>query len=68
MVDLNLLNETIKDSGMTMVSISEKSGIKRETLYNRFKGVGDFTAGEIVGISNALKLSPDQRENIFFAS
>lgn len=66
MVDLNLLTETIKESGMTMVSISEKTGISRVTLYNRFKGVGDFTAGEIMGLSDALRLSSDQRESIFF--
>ncbi|MDE7322401.1 MAG: hypothetical protein K2N73_06650 [Lachnospiraceae bacterium] len=35
-MDYQLLNERIKDSGMTMVAIAAKSGMLRETLYNRF--------------------------------
>lgn len=67
MVNLDLLKSIIDESGMTMVSISKKSGIKRETLYQRLKGVGEFTASEIVGLCFALKLSNDQRELIFFS-
>ena len=48
MVNIELLKTVIDDSGMTMVAISEKSGIKRETLYQRLKGSGEFTASEIV--------------------
>jgi DNA-binding phage protein len=50
-----------------MVAISEKSGIKRETLYQRLKGSGEFTASEIVGLVNALRLNKTQREAIFFS-
>ncbi len=66
MVDLQLLKETIDESGMTMVAISEKSEIRRETLYQRLKGGGEFTASEIIGLVNALKLNKSQREAIFF--
>ena len=67
MVNIELLKNVIDDSGMTMVAISEKSGIKRETLYQRLKGSGEFTASEIVGLVNALKLNKSQREAIFFS-
>ncbi len=67
MVNIELLKSVIDDSGMTMVAISEKSGIKRETLYQRLKGSGEFTASEIVGLVNALKLNKAQRESIFFS-
>lgn len=67
MVNIELLKTVIDDSGMTMVAISEKSGIKRETLYQRLKGSGEFTASEIVGLVNALRLSKTQREAIFFS-
>ena len=67
MVNIELLKNVIDDSGMTMVAISEKSGIKRETLYQRLKGSGEFTASEIVGLVNALKLNKSQRETIFFS-
>ena len=67
MVDLRKLDETIKNSGIKMIALSEKSGISRQTLYNRLDGIGEFTASEIVGITNALRLSQEEREAIFFA-
>lgn len=68
MPNIDLLKDKIDDSGMTMVSISEKSGIKRETLYNRLNGIGEFTASEIVGLSSALHLSKPDRDKIFLLS
>lgn len=67
MTDFGLLREKIDDSGMTMVAIAEKTGILRETLYNRFKGVGDFTASEMLAIADTLRLSNEERDRIFFA-
>lgn len=67
MVDIDLLRNTIDDSGMTMVAISQKSGMLRETLYNRLNGVGEFTASEIIGLTEALSLNKKDRESIFFA-
>ena len=66
MPNIDLLKEKIDDSGMTMVAISEKSGILRETLYNRLNLKGEFTASEIVGITKALNLSRVDRDRIFF--
>lgn len=65
MTDTNLLKEKIDESGMTMVAISRKSGILRETLYNRMNGVGEFTATEIVSLSKVLGLSNKERDKIF---
>lgn len=67
MVDFEKLKSAIDESGMTMVAIAEKSGIVRATLYNKLSGRGEFTASEIEGLSDALKLSAGQRNNIFFA-
>lgn len=53
------------ESGMTIKAIAEKSGILRETLYNRLKGSGEFTASEIVALSNILHLSASERDEIF---
>ena len=50
MADIKLLKERIADSGMTIKAICKKSGILRETFYNRLKG-GEFTASEIVGLT-----------------
>ncbi len=65
MADIELLKNIIENSGMTMSSIASKSGIVRETLYNRLNGVGEFTASEIVGLSKALRLSIIERDQIF---
>lgn len=67
MTDFNLLKQKINESGMTMVAISEKSGILRETLYNRLKGIGDFTASEMMALSETLRLTNQDRDAIFFA-
>ena len=68
MTDIELLRAKIKDSGMTMVAISNKSGIERTTLYNRINGIGEFTASEIVGLSNTLHLSKQERDKIFLSA
>lgn len=66
MVDLEKLKNTIDSSGISKTAIARKSGMLRETLYKRLKGRGEFKASEIVGISTALKLSNDERDQIFF--
>ena len=50
MTDVKALKKCIEDSGMTVVAIAEKSGILRETLYNRLK-TGDFKLSEICALS-----------------
>lgn len=67
MVKLDLLNNRIKDSGMTVVSIAEKTGVSRETLYTKLNGTVDFKASEILSISDVLRLSVKERDEIFFA-
>lgn len=67
MTDFEELQKKIDDSGMTMVAIAEKTGILKATLYNRFKGVGEFTATEITALTAVLHLSRAEREKIFFA-
>lgn len=66
MVNIELLKQEINDSGMTMVSIASKSGILRETLYNRLAGKGEFTASEIAGLTDTLHLTRTMRDRIFF--
>jgi len=67
MPDIDLLKKIIDDSGMTIVSICNKSGIERANFYNRLNGVGEFTASEIVGLTKALRLTLEERDKIFFA-
>lgn len=67
MTDFQMLRNKISDSGMTMVAISQKTGILRETLYNRLNGKGEFTASEMLALSKVLNLSNSERDAIFFA-
>ena len=64
-VDIIRLKGIIKDSGMTMVSIANKSNIRRETLYNRLAGKGEFTVSEVNGLTKTLKLTRDERDEVF---
>lgn len=65
MTDINALKDEIRESGLSMTMISKKSGIERTTLYNRLNGVGEFTSSEIVGLTDALKLSNAKCRQIF---
>lgn len=67
MTDIVALKQKMSDSGMTVVAISNKSGILRETLYNKLKGRGEFNASEMLSLSNVLGLTNDERVAIFFA-
>lgn len=67
MVDILMLEKAIENSGMTVVAVAKKSGILRETLYNRLRGLGEFKASEIAGLSTALGLTSMERDEIFFA-
>ena len=67
MTDFQTLQSKIKESGITMKALAQKTGILRETLYNRLAGKGDFTAREMMALANALNLSVSERDAIFFA-
>lgn len=64
MANVELLKEKINDSGMTITAIADKSGILRETLYNRMKS-GDFYASEITALTKVLRLNRKERDEIF---
>ena len=61
-----MLKNKIATSGMTMVSIAAKTGILRETLYNRLNENGEFKASEIAALASVLRLSRDEVDEIFF--
>lgn len=68
MINTKLLEKKISDSGMTMVSLAEKTGILRESLYNKLNGNTEFKASEISSLSKVLRLSTRERDAIFFDS
>ena len=66
MTNVELLRSILYESGMTVVAIAEKSGILRETLYNRMAGKGEFKASEIQALTQVLRLTRKERDDIFF--
>lgn len=66
MSDVKALRKKIDESGLPMTFVAKRSGIVRGTLYNRLRGIGEFTASEIVGLSNVLQMTRAEREKIFF--
>lgn len=66
MVNVKLLKEKIKDTGMTISAIAEKAGISRATLYNKMKN-GNFCASEISSLTKVLCLSKKERDEIFLS-
>lgn len=68
MVNLKLLSNSMRESGMTVTAIAAKCGIKRETLYKRLNGDAEFKASEIANLAQVLGLSNTERDNIFFAN
>ena len=66
MTNVELLRSIMDESGMTVVAIAEKSGILRETLYNRMAGKGEVKASEIQALTQVLRLTRKERDDIFF--
>lgn len=64
LANVELLRKKMEESGMTISAIADKSGILRETLYNRMK-TGNFYASEIVSLTNVLRLTRKERDEIF---
>lgn len=60
------IKKLIDDRGITVKYLAKKANISTATLYNRMSNIGDFRASEITNITNALRLSREERDDIFF--
>lgn len=67
MTDIEKLKKAIEESGITITALTKKAGMQRGTLYNRLKGIGEFTASEIVALSAALHMDDKTRDEIFLS-
>lgn len=66
MVDHEALQARVKESGIPISFIARKMGVTRPTLVNKLKGKTDFTAADIISISETLRLTRDERDALFF--
>lgn len=68
MTDTEKLKEAIDKSGIKLDAILTVTGIKSyATLRGRINNETEFTASEISAIAYLLRMTPDQRDAIFFA-
>ncbi len=68
MTNSELLKKAIRDAGLKRSAIMEALEIKSySTLSEKINNVTSFTAREIQILCVVLKLSNEQREQIFFA-
>ena len=65
MFNKELFRKKIRETGVTISFVAEKSGILRETLYNRMAS-GEFKASEITELTKVLRLTKEERDKIFF--
>lgn len=66
MTDTVLLEQKIQESGYKTSHIADKLGLTFQGFQNKRKGVSEFYAKEIVILSDLLKLTKREREQIFF--
>ena len=61
------LRQAIKDAGLKIIAVMEALEIKSyTTMRDKINNVKNFTVREIQILCALLKLTPEQREQIFF--
>lgn len=68
MVQTNILEKKIIDSGITNTFISKKLGITTRTFDNKKHNVTKFRAAEITVLQYLLRLNDTEVDDIFFAN
>lgn len=69
MTDTEKLKEAINKSGIKLDALLTATGIKSyATLRGRINNETEFTASEISAIADLLRMTPDQRDAVFFAN
>ena len=68
MVRLDLLEEEVRNSGLTRQAIATKLGLTPQGLAKKFKGESHFKVDEAQELAKILHLSDARRGEIFFAS
>ncbi|EFQ04552.1 helix-turn-helix domain-containing protein [Megasphaera micronuciformis] len=59
------MKNRINKSGIKIYALAEACGLTPQGLYNKLNGKNDFRCSEIICLSKALNLSPEDRNAIF---
>ena len=66
-MNLEKLNDRIKQTGITKTAIAKQMDIPYITLNRRLRGEGEFTVSQVVSLSRILHLTAAEKNDIFFA-
>lgn len=61
------LDDMIKQRGVKRVAVAKALKIAPMTLYRKLRGEREFTVAESVALAEFLRLTPDERDSIFFS-
>lgn len=66
-MNLKYLNEKIKESRISITAFAEWLGISRQSFYQKINGKYEFKSSEVATLCRILRLSEDEKQEIFFA-
>lgn len=61
------LREWMREADMGVTELSDRTGIRVNTLYRRLRGESDFRVEDILKISEALSFGEEEITKIFFS-
>lgn len=67
MINTQLLDKKIEDSGLKLGFIVDKVGLSRNGFDKKRKGINPFRIAEIYVLCDLLSLSDEDKSAIFFA-
>lgn len=67
MIDINALNDAIKEKGVSVRDLAKQLYMDPATLYRKFKNPDNLTIKEVNSIVKILGLSFNQAKSIFFS-
>ena len=67
MIDRNMLEKVISESGLKRNTIAEQLRISRYSLLKKIRGDTEFTASELAAMKEVLHLNQFMFRRIFFA-
>lgn len=65
-MNLRKLKTMIIDRGIKRSAIADAIGCSRYAVYKKLDGKSEFTASELVSLSDFMRLSREERDEIFF--
>lgn len=66
MINAQLLDKKIEESGLKTIFIVNKLGLSKSGFYKKKSGISPFRSAEIYLLSELLKLDDSEKQSIFF--